>query len=328
MVGRIRMLPTILHCALLVAVALALSPAEALAQSAVCPGGSIPLDVSVAATPHVHMQLGGRDGNFLIDTGASASSVDAAIFGAPLGSKTRIEGSSFPTVAGGDFAVFDWSHAPAPPGGLAGVIGTDFLSLRIAEFHYDAQPPYLAVSSQRCTARQFEDAGFASISQEGYFSSDPTRLRPNTLNIPVIFIRLGSVIAPAQIDSGFSESGSVRGVVQINETLFRDLRNAGVAMTPFTAVTFSITDCRGNVSVPALWRAQAIPLQITAREGEAMFAYDPPLLEVKPTPTSCGGIGTSPEPMAQIGAEYLRRWGTFVLDPFNERLWVKARAAP
>jgi hypothetical protein len=328
MVGRIRIMPTILYRALLIAVALALGPAEAFAQSAVCPGGSIALDVSVAATPHVQMHLGDRDGNFLVDTGASASSVDAGIFGLPLGSSTRIEGSSFPTVTGGDFAVFDWSHAPAPPGGLAGVIGTDFLSLRIAEFHYDAQPPYLAVSSQRCAARQFEDAGFASISEEGYFSSDPTRLRPNTLNIPVIFIRLGSVIAPAQIDSGFSESGSVRGVVQINETLFRDLRSAGVAMTPFTAVTFSITDCRGNVSVPALWRAQEIPLQITTREGEPVFVYEPPLLEVKPTPTSCGGIGTSPEPMAQVGAEYLRRWGTFVLDPFNERVWVRARAVP
>ena len=134
------------------AIALALAPTGAFAQSAVCPGGSIALDVSVEATPHVHMQLGGRSGNFLIDTGASTSSVDARIFGVTVGSRIRIEGSSFPTVSGGDFAVFDWSHAPAPPGGLAGVIGTDFLSLRVAEFHYDALQPYLSVSQQRCSA--------------------------------------------------------------------------------------------------------------------------------------------------------------------------------
>jgi hypothetical protein len=41
----------------------------AFAQSAVCSGDSIGLDLSVEATPHVHMQLGGRSGNFLIDTG-------------------------------------------------------------------------------------------------------------------------------------------------------------------------------------------------------------------------------------------------------------------
>jgi hypothetical protein len=308
---------------LLLGLALALAPASALAQGAVCPGGSVALDLSVDATPHVHMRLGAHDGNFLIDTGASAGSVDARIFGLKPGSKIRIEGSSFPTVAGGDFAVFDWSHAPAPPGGLAGVIGTDFLSLRIAEFHYDARPPYLAVSQQRCPARQFEDAGFTAISQEGYYSADPTQLRPNTLNVPVIFVRVGSVIAPAQIDSGFSETGSVRGVVQINEALFTELRNAGVAMSPFTEVTFAITDCHGNRSVPALWRVQGAPLQITTREGEAVFAYEPPLLEVKPTPTACGGIATNPEPMGQIGAAYLGRWGTFVLDPFNEQIWVK-----
>ena len=183
------------------------------------------------------------------------------------------------------------------------MIGTDFLSLRIAEFHYDAREPYLAVSQQRCPAPQFEDGGFTSIPQEGYYSADTTRLRPNTLNIPVIFIRVGSVIAPAQIDFGFSETGSVRGVVQINEALFRDLRQCRHRDDSVHEVTFSITDCRGNRSIPALWRVQGNPLQITTREGDAVFEFEPPLLEVKPTPTSCGGIATSPEPMGQIGAD-------------------------
>jgi hypothetical protein len=66
------------------------------------PGGSITLDVSIEATPHIHMQLGGQNGNFLIDTGASTSSVDARIFGVTVGSSIRIEGSTFPT------SVFDW----------------------------------------------------------------------------------------------------------------------------------------------------------------------------------------------------------------------------
>jgi hypothetical protein len=291
----------------------------------VCPGGAIPLDVSVAATPHVRIGLAGRNGNFLVDTGASASSVDGGAFLLTPGSNARLEGSTFPTITGGSFAAFDWSRAPAPPGGLAGVIGTDFLSLRVAEFHYDASEPYLGVSEERCASRQFEDAGFTSISQGGFYSSDPARLRANALNIPVVFIRVGSVIAPAQIDSGFSETSSVRGVVQINEALLAALRNAGIAMVPFTEIRFSVTDCRGNAFVPALWQVKGAPLQITTREGKAVFEYGELLLEVKPTPTACGGIATSPQPMGQIGAEYLRRWGTFVLDPFNERVWLKAR---
>jgi hypothetical protein len=296
----------------------------AFALDTTCPGSAIPLDVSVAATPHVQMQLAGRSGYFLVDTGASASSVDGATFSLMPGSNAQLAGSTFPTISGGNFAVFDWSSAPAPSGRLAGVIGTDFLSLRIAEFHFDASEPYLGVSELRCPLRQFADAGFTAISQEGYYSADPTRLRPNTLNIPVVFVRVGSVIAPAQIDTGFSETGNVRGVVQVNEALFAGLRNAGIAMTPFTEVRFSIKDCRGNAVTPALWQLQGVPLQITTREGNALFAYENALLEVKPTPTVCGGIATTSEPMGQIGAEYLRRWGTVVLDPFNEQVWLKA----
>jgi hypothetical protein len=116
----------------------------------------------------------------------------------------------------------------------------------------------------------------------------------------------------------------VRGIVQVNEALFAGLRNAGVAMIPFTEVRFSITDCRGNAVVPALWQVKGVPLQITTRGGKPLFEYEQLLLEVKPTPTACGGIATSPEPMGQIGAEYLQRWGTVVLDPFNEQVWLKA----
>jgi hypothetical protein len=321
---KIDIMPEFLLPRWLLATVMSLGSTGAFAFDTVCPGSAIPLDVSVAATPHVRRQLAGRSGNFLVDTGASASSVDGATFSLMPGSTAQLVGSTFPTITGGSFAVFDWSRAPAPPGGLAGVIGTDFLSLRIAEFHYDARDPYLGVTELRCPPRQFEEAGFTAISQEGYYSADPTRLRPNTLNIPVIFVRVGSVIAPAQIDSGFSETGSVRGVVQVNEALFAGLRNAGIAMIPFTEVRFSITDCRGSAVTPALWQLKGVPLQIATREGNALFAYEEPLLEVKPTPTACGGIATTSEPMGQIGAEFLRRWGTVVLDPFNEQVWLKA----
>jgi hypothetical protein len=308
----------------LLAIFVSFGSTGAFALDAACPGSTIPLDVSVAATPHVRIELAGRSGDFLVDTGASASSVDGGTFSLMPGPNAQLAGSTFPTITGGNFAVFDWSRAPAPSGRLAGVIGTDFLSLRIAEFHYDSSEPYLGVAELRCPPRRFEDAGFTPISQQGYYSADSTRLRPNTLNIPVIFVRVGLVIAPAQIDTGFSETGSVRGVVQVNEALFAGLRNAGIAMTPFTEVQFSIRDCRGNDVTPALWQLKGVPLQIATREGNALFAYEDALLEVKPTPTVCGGIATTSEPMGQIGAEYLRRWGAVVLDPFNEQVWLKA----
>jgi hypothetical protein len=312
----------ILPCRLLLVAVMTLDPGVASAQNAVCAGHTILLDLSIAATPHVRIRLGAHEGNFLIDTGATASSVDARTFGLGQGSKIRIEGSSFPTITGGDFAVFDWGHAVAPRGGLAGVIGTDFLSLRVLEFHYDAPQPYLVVSDQHCSARRFEDAGFISISQDGYYTAEPKRLRSNTPNIPVMFLRIASVVAPAQIDSGFGERDGVRGVVQINESLLRELRNAGITLNPANTVPLINTDCRGNSLVPVIWRARD-PLQMTTREGETVFEHEPALLQAKSGSIGCGGIATSLEPMAQIGAAYLERWGTFVLDPFNERVWVR-----
>jgi hypothetical protein len=67
----------------------------------------------------------------------------------------------------------------------------------------------------------------------------------------------------------------------------------------------------------------AFPFGLAPQGRRGPPSFEPPLLEVKPTPTGCGGIAISPEPMGQIGAEYLRGWGTFVLDPFNEQVWVK-----
>ncbi len=309
-----------LLCALL-GVVLMLGAARA--QDAVCPGASLALDTSIDDTPYVSIRLGAREGNFLVDTGATASSVDARAFGLVPGSKVTIEGSSFPTVTAGEFAVFDWSHVLAPTGGLAGVIGTDFLSLRVVEFHYAARAPFLAVSAAHCPTDRFEAAGFTPVSQEGYYTADPRRLPPARPNIPVIFMRIGSVVAPAQIDSGFSERGGVRGVVQINEALLRDLQDAGVAMNPDPTVALALSDCHGRRFAPQIWRVQEAPLQLTTREGETLFAYGPPLLEVKSTSTECGGIASSPAAMGQIGAVYLERWGSTVLDPFNERVWVR-----
>jgi len=316
-------MPSVSLLRLLLGMAVTLGSGAACAQESVCPGTSLALDTSIQDAPYVAIRLGVREGNFLVDTGATASSVDARAFGLAPGSRTTIEGSSFPTLAGGDFAVLDWSHVLAPPGGLSGVIGTDVLSLRVVEFHYDAPAHFLAASTGPCPADRLAAAGFIAVSQEGYYSADPRRLPAGRPNIPVMFIRIGPVIAPAQIDSGFNEWGRARGVVQINEALLRDLQDAGVAMSPDPTVVFTVTDCHGREFAPQVWRVQASPLEMTTREGETLFAYEPPLLEIKSASGDCGGIGTSPAAMGQIGALYLERWGTLILDPFNARVWVR-----
>ena len=117
-------------------------------------------------------------GYFLIDTGATYSTVDAGTFGLAPGSKATLAGSSFPTITGGVFEAVDLSHFEAPGGREAGVIGTDFLSLRTLEFRYDAARPYAMVSTTPCPRRALEQAGFVAVPQHGHYAADLNRLRP------------------------------------------------------------------------------------------------------------------------------------------------------
>jgi hypothetical protein len=118
-------------------------PRLAFGQSGVCPGSSMPLDTSARWRPFVKMRLGNREGYFVLDTGATHSSVDAKTFGRPAGSKLAITGSTFPLLRGGDFGVIDFGDAPAPGGHMAGLIGDDTLARQTVEMHYDASSPYV-----------------------------------------------------------------------------------------------------------------------------------------------------------------------------------------
>src|SRR5262249_45212812 len=89
---------------------LAVSATTALAQQpAACPGDVVAVDTSVLTSPYVHIRLGAHEGYFLLDTGATYSTVDAKIFGITPGTKATLEGSSFPTITGGTFAAGDLS---------------------------------------------------------------------------------------------------------------------------------------------------------------------------------------------------------------------------
>ena len=70
-----------------------------------------------------------------------------------------------------------------------------------------------------------------------------------------------------------------------------------------------------------------MPLAFGAREGQALFQYGPPLLQVKPAATGCGTVAARKEPFALIGAVYLLRWGATVFDPFSERVWISRNRA-
>jgi hypothetical protein len=219
-----------------------------------------------------------------------------------------------------------FGNIPGPSDGRQiGQIGTDMLQHRVVEFHYEATPPYLAVSDQPCSAERLQAAGFVPIAQHGFFGKDRSRLGGIVDNTPVAFMRIGTVTVPAWIDSGFVEANS-SGTVQTNELVLDALRSAGVTVAP--AGSGQVINCHGETFDVKYWRAVGAPMQIATEEGRTLFRYGAPVLMVMPR-NSCSGPGNVDVPVARIGAAYLNQWSTFVLDALGERVWLsppRARA--
>ena len=292
-----------------------------------CRGSSIGLDISADRAPFVNIRLGNRSGNFLVDTGTSFSAVDARLFGLKPGTSVMLAGSTFPTVAAARVRALDLPGHLAPPGGFAGIIGTDLLRERVVAFRYDRNPPTLTVLAQSCSPGAMAAAGFVPITLGGYDAARARRVRTIWAGQPVLFVRIGRVASAVGLDSGFSEFAPTprAGTLQVNEALLARLREAGVVMTP--GKPGRDIDCRGEPVERAVWQVEAASLAFTTETGKEIFRYQPPTLEVLPRARGCGRVEAAAEPFGLVGAAYLQVWGTVIVDGRNEQVWVSPQHA-
>jgi hypothetical protein len=302
---------------LLSLLALPVMTAAAARATPTCGGVRIPIDASVFSKPFANLALGGNEGNFLIDTGATYSQVDMRRYAVPNGRKVALSGFSLPLAEGGIFTASDLSSFAAPLGAQVGIVGTDFLSLRTIEFHYEWSQSFAALGREACDQASLRRAGFAAVGLPGYYGADLTQLKRGMPNVPVIQLRIGEVAFPAQVDTGYG--AFPRGVVQVNAALMKTLRLVGMPMhsLPSDVVT---TGCSGTFTYER-WQIEREEVSIITPEERVVASYPPPLLEIK-TDAQCSGISTFNEPFAQIGAFWLSRWGTSVFDGLNSTVWI------
>lgn len=287
------------------------------AGTSICGGTRMPIDTSVSGKPFANLTLGGNNGNFLIDTGATHSQVDMQRYGRPEGSKISLTGFSLPLVQGGMFTAADLRSFAAPHGGELGTVGTDFLSLLSIEFHYEQSQPFAALSRRACDRTTLRRAGFVEVGLPGYYEADLSRLKRGMPNVPVISLRIGQVTFPTQVDTGFGDTP--QGVVQVNAALMKALRAAGMLAHSLPADVATV-GCSGTYTYER-WQIEHEKLSIITPGGNIVASYPRPLLEVKAN-ASCGGISAFDEPFAQIGASWLSRWGKSVFDGLNSAVWI------
>ncbi|HEV2550986.1 MAG TPA: hypothetical protein VGU20_26975 [Stellaceae bacterium] len=293
-------------------------------EETLCSGTIVPLAVNAAHSPFVRTRLSGQDGYFQIDTGATISTVDAAVFHRPVNSLVLLDDFTFPGLPRGRFTALRFGPIPGPPNGRQiGQVGTDLLSRRAVELHFETTSPYLAIADRPCPADRLRSAGFIAISQRGYFGTDRSRLGGIVDNTPVVFIHLGRVTVPAWVDTGFVESNSA-GLVQVNDLLLQKLRDTGIPLKPHGSG--EVINCHGEHLKTEVWQAAGTPIQVTTDQGQTLFSYGAPLIAALPR-NSCSGPGNISVPVARIGAAYVNWWGTFILDSISEQVWVSPKRA-
>lgn len=281
-----------------------------------CPGSAFVMRTAAGGSaPYVPLTADGRRGNFLLDWGSTSSSLSDTAFPA---STTAGRALSFdlPSFTSGQFASRHYPAGAGPADGQVGLVGTDFLAQMSAMLTYEPRGGSVRLSAKPCDGARLVADGFVPVRQDGHFSADPRRVSGKP-NIPVLFVRLGAVTVPAQIDSGY-EDALWQHAIDINEALYRRLVDGGVRLTAVGSTR--VATCAGS-EMRQILRAEA-PVLIVSESGRAIRQI-PDYNLFRKMPNSCGGIAAMDTPAAQLGASFLRTLGTIVIDGKSETVWVK-----
>jgi hypothetical protein len=302
---------------------LALLPRDAMAGpwkgdgAAACPGESYRMKHAPGgAAPYIQLTAEGRKGNFLIDFGATQSSLASAAFPGKRGA-IRVSRFDLPTFPAGVFQLEDYGAVSGPYGGRLGIVGTDFLSKMSAHLSYGKIIDTLRLGAGPCDGGELRRLGFRAFPQAGAYSHDVARV--GGPNVPVLPIAIGGITVNAQIDSGYDDTITPHSI-DINEALLARLKVAGVELVPapdMRVATCSGVEMRQVYTVPEA----ALRLGVTASAPPIKTVKRYRLL-LKPR-NGCGGIAEMREPAAQLGASFLKTLSPIVIDGKAETVWLR-----
>jgi len=287
-------------------------------QEALCGGRRYAtIGVPSGTSPYIELAADGRTGPFLLDYGATRSSLSADAFAGPEGAIRKVT-ISLPGVERADFHLARYGLLRQPEKGQLGVIGANLLSRLTVQL--TANSAYLG--AEPCGRETLIARGLVPIAQNGFFSSNPSQVEARLPNVPVVFVRLGAVRAFAQIDTGYEDAVHAHSV-DINQALFERLVLSGIKLDRIDDI--DVWTCEGRERRPR-YAAEDRSLGIEDERGRSIAQTDDFHLIVKPR-DACGGIADMTEPAAQLGASFLRLFGTTVFDPKNATVWLGGAAA-
>jgi hypothetical protein len=269
------------------------------------------------ASPYIELTADGKSGPFLLDYGATRSSLSVAAFPGPEGT-IRKAAISLPGVEEGVFHLARYDLLIQPEPGQLGVIGADLLSRLTVQL----TPSTVVLGAEPCRPEALMARGLTPVVQAGFFASDPAKIDARRPDVPVVFVRLGEVRAFAQIDTGYDDTAYGHSV-DVNQALFERLIESGAKLD--RVGDSDVWTCDGHERWPR-YRLKDRPLTIENEHGTPIVETEDFHLIVKEA-NGCGGIAEMTEPAAQLGASFLELFGTIVFDPKNATVWLDGAAA-
>src|ERR1700677_3145221 len=263
------------------------------------------VSVPNGASPYVELTADGVTGPFLLDYGATRSSLSAASFSGPDGSM-RKGAISLPGMEKADFHLARYYLLLQPGKGQIGVLGDDLLS----QFTVQLNDSTAFLSAETCRPEELMARGLTPVAQTGFFSSDPSTVSSGLPNVPIIFLRLGDIRVWAQIDTGYEDFVYTHSI-DINQALFDRLVGSGVKLDRINDI--DIWTCEGREHRP-VYRIKGRPMTIENESGKAILKTEDFHLVVKAA-NACGGIADMNEPAAQLGASFLGLFGDVIFHP-------------
>ena len=233
------------------------------------------LDSSGETRPQVKLDIAGVTRIALLDTGSTRSIL---FDDAPGASANIVATIGIPGLPAFDFRV---RTNPSAPRGVenGAILGTDVLSKSSVVIAREK----IEFSAESCDPQRLAAAGFRRVDERGFFAADPA-LRGTVANVPVLPLRIGSMEAEAQIDTGYGDRAYPFSI-DINQAMLASLRQLGVALTKIGDV--KVFTCQG-AETRAVYRAPA-PLRLGAY-SEAPLAEISTYVLIPKAPNGCGGI--------------------------------------
>ena len=281
-------------------------------REALCGGvGYVLHSARPGSPPYIELTADGVSGQFLLDYGATRSSLSAASFATSTGALKSVNLS----LPGFDHGVFELKRYDLPLQAAdrqLGVIGTDFLSLLTVQITESA----VFLGEQPCQPATMRARGFVPVSQDHFFSSDPSAVDARLPNVPIVFLRLGATRVWAQIDTGYDDAIYPHSV-DINQALYERLIQDGMRLRRVSEMT--VLTCEGRETRPVY--AVDNSLVVETDQSEPIVRTGNFFLVLKQA-NGCGGIGAMSEPAAQLGASFLRLFRAIVFDPKSKTVWL------